>query len=297
MGMILLRLLRRRVVPALLAAWLVALPQLPARAYVPSLEEIYKRVAERQPAIQRAYIETRSYVFDPLGRTGKTTPDGNADAEPPALPERTFNQKIYWIRNTFLGIETYSEDGKLLAFYLNEGFHPVQRSLTDGRAFSEADVVHPYLPFVAVDPARWRQAIGFWGLNPSTVEITRGEKGEVLYKLSEGPDKALWLDLDLLRPVMLRTRLTGGPHGGRTLTIQFREFMFIGSKYSNVEDFYFPRTVDFLLDGKLFKQTVVLSFDADPNVQSFPISKLRAMAAKVQSPAPVSLVPQTEAQR
>ncbi len=285
---------RRRMLPAALAALLIALPLTPARAYIPSLDEIYQLVAARQPALQRAVIETRSTVFDPLGRSGKPAPDANPDAEPPALPGRSFRQKIYWIRNAFLGIETYSEDGKLLHFYLDEGFRPIQQSLTEGRAFSEVDVVHPYLPFVAIDPARWRQAIGFWGLQPSTVDITRGAKGEVLYRLVDDDTKALWLDLDLLRPVLLRTRLNGGPNGGRTLTIEFREFMFIGSKDNDAENFTFPRTVNFLLDGRLFKQTVVLSFDADPSVQGFPISRLRALAAKVQAQQPVSLVPRPE---
>ena len=187
----------RRLFRAALAALLVALPLAPARAYVPSLEEIYQRVAARQPAVQHAVIETHSTVFDPLGHSGKPAQSVNPDAEPPTLPERSFRQKIYWIRNAFLGIETYSEDGKLLHFYLHEGFRPVQQSLADGRTFGEADVVHPYLPFVTVDPARWRQAIGFWGLQPATVAITRGAKGEVLYRLAEDDTKSLWLDLDL----------------------------------------------------------------------------------------------------
>ena len=285
---------RRRLLRPALAALLIALPLAPARAYVPSLEEIYQLVAGRQPAVQHAVIETRSTVFDPLGRSGKPAQSAHPDAEPPALPERSFRQKIYWIRNAFLGIETYSEDGKLLHFYLHEGFRPVQQSLTDGRTFSESDVVHPYLPFVTVDPARWRQAIGFWGLQPATVEIVRGDKGEVLYRLAEDDTKSLWLDLDLLRPMLLRTRLSGGAGGGLTLTIEFREFMFIGAKGSDAENFYFPRTVNFLLDGRLFKQTVVLSFDADASVQGFPITRLRALAAKVQAQQPVSLIPRPE---
>jgi hypothetical protein len=296
MDMIFSRTARRRVALSALAALLVALPLAPARAYIPSLAEIYQLVAQRQPPIQRAVLETRTYVFDPLGRSGEPVRDANPDAMPPALPERSFRQKIYWIRNAFLGIETFSEAGKLLHFYLNEGFRPVQQSLVEGRTFSEADVVHPFLPFVAVDPARWRQAINFWGLNPRTVEITRGDKGEVLYRLVEAEDKALWLDPELLRPVKLRTRLSGGPHAGSTLTIEFREFMFIGNSDNDADNFYFPRTVNFLLDGRLFKQTVVLSFEADPSVQGFPITKLRGLAAKVQEQQPVSLIPRPEGQ-
>ncbi|HKI98936.1 MAG TPA: hypothetical protein VKB51_10720 [bacterium] len=289
-----LRMASRRWASVALAALLVAILAAPALAYIPSLKDIYRLVAARQPAIQRAMLETRTYVFDPLGRSGKGVPSTNPDAMPVELPERSYRQKIYWIRNAFLGIETYAEDGTLLNFYLNEGFRPVMGNLTPGRTFSESDVVHPFLAFVSADPARWRQAVEFWGINPQRVDIARGPKGEVYYRLVESEEKAVWLDPDLLRPVKLQTRLAGGPHGGHLLTIEFSEFMFIGD---GPNEFYFPRTVNFLLDGRLFKQTVVMNFDADPSVQGFPITKLRALAAKAQPERPVSFVPQTTGAR
>jgi hypothetical protein len=283
---------RRTALVALAATAAALLGALPARAYVPSLDEIYHLVAAHPAPLQRAMLETRTYVFDPLHRVDPVGANANPDAVAPELPTREYRQKIYWIRNSFLGIETYAADGTLLHFYLNEGFLPVQGNLTAGRSFSEADVVHPFLAFVAADPARWRQAVTFWGLNPKRVEIARGDKGEVYYRLAEDEQKALWLDPELLRPIKLQTRLDGGDQGGRTLTIEFREFMFIGSSDNDAENFYFPRTVDFLLDGRLFKQIVVLHFESDPSVQGFPITKLRTLAAKVQTPQPVSLNPQ-----
>ena len=284
--------MRSTVAALVLGLLLMGLPAPSAQAYIPSLDEIFQLVAVRPPALQRAMLETRTYVFDPLHRAGQTAGDTNPDAMPPELQAREFHQKIYWIRNAFLGIETSAEDGTPLHFYLNEGFRAVQGDLASGRSFTEADVVHPYLAFVSADPARWRQAINFWGINPRKVDIVRGSKGEVYYRLLEDEDKALWLDPETLRPVRLRTRLEGGEHGGRTLTIEFREFMFIGGASSDAEDFFFPRTVDFLLDGKLFKQIVVLRFEADPSVQGFPITRLRGLAAKVQPPEPVSYDPQ-----
>jgi hypothetical protein len=297
MSMPTFRMASRRCILAALAVLLGAALGAPARAYVPSLDDLYQLVAARQPALQRAMVETRSYVFDPLDASGTGTPNANVDAMPPALPGRSFRQKIYWIRNSFLGIETFAEDGTLLHFYLNEGFKPVEGNLTPTRSFTEADVVHPFLPFMSADPARWRQAVEFWGINPQRVEMDRGPKGEPLYRLSEGPDTALWLEPELLRPVKLQTRIAGGPQGGHLLTIEFSEFMFIGDSRNDADNFYFPRTVNFLLDGRLFKQTVVLDFEADPSVQGFPITKLRSLAAKVQAPRPVSFVPQPGAPR
>src|SRR3990172_1666223 len=138
---------RRRTLVAALSAGLgcvlaVLAPSGSARAYIPSLEEIYQLVAARQPALQRALLETRTYVFDPLARRGEPAGDDNPDALPGELPARSFRQKIYWIRNAFLGIETLAEDGKPLHFYLNEGFRAIQGDLTPTRTFSEADVVH-----------------------------------------------------------------------------------------------------------------------------------------------------------
>jgi hypothetical protein len=267
----------------------VGLPT-PAAAYVPGLEELYQRIAARQPAIQRAMLETRTYVFDPLFRLGRAPEDSNLDALPPEVAERSFRQRIWWIRNTFLGIETLAEDGTLLHFYLDEGFRPVQASQA-GRQFSETDVVHPYLPFVSADPVRWRQALTFWGLNPGTVDIARGPKGEPLYRLLEDEGKALWVEPELLRPVKLRTRLASGDGPGRQLTIEFGEFIFIGDQPNDADNFYFPRTVNFLLNGRLFKQTVLLRFEADPSLQGFPITRLRKLAGSVQPPQPVSLHP------
>lgn len=266
-----------------------ALPE-PAPAYLPSLEDLYADVARRDPAIRRAVLETRTYVFDPLHRT-VSSGDPHPDAVPPELPGRSFRQKIYWIRNAFLGIETLADDGTPLNFYLHEGFAPVQGNLTPSRSFSEADVVHPFLPFLTADAARWRQAMEFWGLNPQGVELARGPKGKPLYRLYEEGGASLWLDPETLRPVRLRTTMLGPNPQGRTLTIEFSEFMFIGERDRDEENLTFPRTVSFLLDGKLFKQTVLLRFEADPSTRNFPITRLRQEAAKVQSPRPISILP------
>jgi hypothetical protein len=273
---------------ALLAGLLLGWPAV-ARAYIPSLQEIYDRIAASRPALTRAVIETRSVVYDPQGRYAPA--EGGAlhpDAVPPEVPGRGFRQKIYWIRNTFLGVETYAEDGKLLHFYLHEGFLPIQGGFDPARPFSEEDVIPPYLPFLAADPAEWREAIAFWGLNPQRVELARGYKGDLYFRLVEGEGRALWIDAGLLRPVRLETRLIGGA-GERSLTLAFGEFFFLEDESGRGATFYYPRTINYLLDGRLFRQTVVLSFEADPSVQGFPISRLRQMAGKVQPLEPLSL--------
>ncbi len=265
-----------------------------ARAYVPSLEELYRRIAARPPAIERAIIETRSYVFDPLGvfapgaRAGEEAAQERAhpDAVPPQVPARQFGQRIYWLRDTFLGIETFAADGSALHFYLHEGFRPVQGDLgSSERSFSEADVVPPYLAFVSADPGRWREALGFWGISPQRVELGRGPKGVLHFRLVDDAHRALWIARDSLRPVRLETRIEGGDRP-RRLTIAFGEYLYIGD---GEDEFFYPRTVSYLLDGRLIKQTRVFTLDDNPSVQRFPITRLRKLARRVHPRPPVPL--------
>ena len=271
----------------LLSAQIIALPA-PAFAYIPGLQEIYAAIAKRGPAISRVMFETRSYVFDPIG-TIQPAPAGarHADVPGPVIPARTFRQKVYWIRDTFLGIETYSESGTLLHFYWFEGLTPIQDNLDPERPFTEADILPPYLPFITGSAAQWRDALTYWGISPSTVDLIAGHKGGLYYRLLEGEGRSLWIDQAHLRPVRLETRIAGADQP-QSLAIEFREFLLIG-KGTDENIVSFPRTVDYLLNGRLFKQTVLLSFRVNPSVQRFPISRLRKRAREAQPAAPVSL--------
>jgi hypothetical protein len=284
---------RRGTAVVFLAALLLALPAPPARAYLPDLDELYARVSQLRAPLQRAVMETRTVVYDPLERFARTTVPRHPDLTPPEVPARAFRQKIWWMRDGFLGIETYADDGTPLHVYLHEGVQAVQGDLTATRSFSEADVVPPYLAFASSDPARWRQAVTFWGLAPRRVELARGVKGRSYYRLAEDETRALWLEPALLRPVRLETRLVG-PQEGQLLTLEFSEFILIGNSDNDAENFSFPRTTNVLLDGQLIKQTVLVRFDADTPAQRFPIARLRALAARAQQAA--SVAPSSEPQ-
>ncbi len=130
-------------------------------AYQPTVDEIVTRFLENTAATTRAIIETRSVVFDPFATgdsaraaagagNGATLIPGVGSDEVLSVeqPEREFLQKTYWIRHSFLAVETFSTGGELLHFYLAEKFREISFSSSLERPFSDWDVLSPYLPFL-----------------------------------------------------------------------------------------------------------------------------------------------------
>lgn len=276
-------------VAVLLAGWSSA-----ARAYVPSLKEIQRRIANRPEGISRAAIESHTVVFDPFAVPG--APAGAADAPAPEarpvpLPERNFRQRVYWIAQSFLGIQTFDEEGRLLHFLLDEGLRPVSGNLDAARRFLDVDVRPAYLPFLEGGPGAWWQAMADWGIVPRSVELARGPKDAVYVKLVDSPGRALWIERETLRPVRVETLIAGGERPLH-LVIEFTDFLTVAEGTSRATDVFYPRTTNYLLDGRLFKQSRIVSFAADPSTRNFPVTALRERArAALQAPA-LKLKPQ-----
>lgn len=273
----------------LCAAWGLLLAAPTARAYVPELESIFAQIAARRPGISRAILETRSVVFDPFalytpGPSGLPHPD----APQPESLGRAYRQKIYWIRDRLLGIETYSESGQPLHFFLKEGYRPVQGGYDPGRVFREADILPPYLPFLAGSAAAWRRALSFWGLIPQKVDLVRGSKGRLLYRLVEEGGGGVWVDRERLLAIRLETNIAGGKEP-RNLRIEFTEFIVMKGNNPDRSDVFYPRTINYLMDGLLIKQTRLLSFQANPSRKSFPFKRLRNTARKFKKSSGISL--------
>ena len=255
-----------------------------ARAYEPPLEEMVKRILSKSTLTTRAIIRTRSVVFDPTGRAESASDSagqtialrvpGVGPDEEPLVPreERTFWQMTYWVRNSFLAVETFSTDGKLLHFYINEAVQPFSFNLHEERFFSQLDVLLPYLPFVGETKTDWQEGLDRWGLQPASVDFVRASKGRVYYRLFEAPGKSMWVDRIRHLPVRINTLIEGGVRP-LALTIEFGDFLLF--REGEGEPFAFPRTINYLLDGRLFKQTIVQQFDANPSWHRFPLTRLR----------------------
>ncbi|NIR96627.1 MAG: hypothetical protein GWO39_00635, partial [Gammaproteobacteria bacterium] len=72
-------------------------------------------------------------------------------------------------------------------------------------------------------------------------------------------------------------------------TLEFAEHLLIEGVGSEPAPLYVPRTVNFLLNGRLFKQSRLLRFVPNPSTQGFPITRLRKLAAARHDARPPSL--------
>ena len=274
-------------------------------AYYPSMKDLFLRITTRTPAIDRAIILTRTVVFDPFGlfqaggteEAGAMAENGAADSGAPGenlektdraewladeqeKPGREFHQRIYWIRGFLLAIETLSKSGELLHFRLRDEGRTFQAAVSKERQFSDADILPPYLPFLSSLEHKWRGGMEYWGVSPTEVNLALGEKGAILLKLEDGPDRAMYLHQKWLRPEKLVTVITGNDNP-QVLTIEFGKFLVVQNKSPDGQESHYPARVDFLLDGRLFKQTHVLKFRANPSMRRFPLTRLRALAKQL----------------
>ncbi len=282
-------------------------------AYYPSMKDLFLRITTRNQAIDRAIILTRTIVFDPLGlfkagdveeagasakNTAKnaatqsdapgTNPVKTESKPDPAewtteeqeIPAREFHQRIYWIRGHLLAIETLSKSGELLHFWMLDEGNAFQAAVSKERQFSDADILPPYLPFLSAIEHRWRGGMEYWGVSPTQVNLALGEKGAILLKLEDGPDRALYLHQKWLRPEKLVTVITGNEKP-QVLIIEFGKFLVFQKNSADGQESHYPARVDFLLDGRLFKQSHVLKFRANPSMRRFPIKRLRALAKRL----------------
>jgi hypothetical protein len=239
------------------------------------------------PTVTRAIFETRTLVFDPTPRAADRLADsagaaGAVEPEPQEQPARGFRQRIYWMRDGLLAIETFALSGEPLHIYLDEGVEPVSRDLGAARHFEPLDVIHPYVPFMGGRPADWREALSAWGIDPWHVGMRPGYKLRNLYRLGED-GAAAYLDPARLALVSLEARVLNGAHP-IALTLNFGEWLVLGESTKREEQLNFPRVVDCFVNGRLFKQVRVTGFRPDAPLNAFPLARLRELAGPVQRP-------------
>lgn len=262
----------------------------PLWAYEPPLSEIYTRILMRSPDVSVAVINTRTVVFD----AGRTVVSASALSElaPAELPERSFRQDIYWIRDRLLAVETFDNQGQLVHFYHDEGAGATVASLAPGRDFMLLDVLHPFMPFLATTAAGWNEGLQLWGVLPTQATFHRSPKGVLWYELQEAPHKRVRVDTDFYRPALLETTIDRGNRAS-VLRIEFSNFFIEGGLQAPEANLIFPGTTHFLLDGVLFKEVIVRDMQANPSLNSMPITRLREKAAelRLRQPEPAETAP------
>lgn len=261
--------------------------------YVPSLQEIYAELVFRVPAVSRAIIETRVIVYE-TGSNGAHPRDaGNRAVKPgeyfPAeATERGFQQRIYWIRDRLLAIETLNTAGDPIHFYMDEGLGEVAGDLTGTRHFEPVDVRHPYIPFMAGSLNGWLKGMEQWGVYPTSVRLRRAYKSKFLYTLTDGEGSYAAFDPKRLQLKRIECLIEQSGQPAR-LSIVFGGSHIYGGKIAREKLLYFPRTVDFFIDGKLVKQITLLRLRHNPSLREFPLIRLRKSARDLIKVMPPSL--------
>ncbi|MBI3993209.1 MAG: hypothetical protein HY342_08040 [Candidatus Lambdaproteobacteria bacterium] len=261
----------------------------PAWAYEPTLGEIYTRILERSSVYAGAILSLENMVYDAQPGVIAEASQEQTDREPAVMPAWGFRQRVYWLRRGFLAIETFDMEGKPLHYYYDEGFGETSVNLDAVRQFETVDILHPFLPFLGESRSAWEKGATTWGILPQRVTINRTPKGNVLYGLQEAHGKAVWVDAVDYLPLRVESVALGGNHIAE-LRIEFGPYMIFGEQTDESRNLVFPRSVLFLLNGRLFKRSVLKDMDYDPNMREFPLTRLRqrAQALRSQSTAEAS---------
>ena len=262
-------------------ALLLATGTAQAWAYEPTLGEIYTRILDRTSAYSSAILDLEHTVYDVQPGAVGQAPQV-IDREPDVLPAWGFRQRVYWLRRGFLAIETFDMDGKPLHFYYDEGFGETSVNLDPVRRFETVDILHPFLPFMAESRNAWEKGAKTWGILPQSVVFNRTPKGALMYGLQESAGKAVWVDSVDYRPQRVETVALGGDHSSE-LSIEFGPYMIFGEQNDESHNLVFPRSVLFMLNGRLFKRSVLKGMDYDPNMRDFPLARLRERAQALRS--------------
>ncbi len=240
------------------------------QGYLPAVDTIWEWVEERSPVITSAIITAQVTVF------AKSSGEG---AIPQENRSRSWKQKVYWIAaEQFLGVESFSLEGKLQHIYVRDGSRERQRQLAGG-PWSVWDIQPPYVDLLSNRAADWKNHLGFWGINPQQTSLARHPKLGYLLLLGEGSQRSLWLSQDPFRAVRLET-LIHDKRGAYALVQHYDNFMVLtNGKLSLPQSAYFPSQVSYTLNGRLFKQWRVLSLEKNPSRSNFPLQRLRQEVA------------------
>ncbi|MGK0290856.1 MAG: hypothetical protein ACI86H_002319, partial [bacterium] len=106
------------------------------------VEELLSKVLEANKSIRYFVIHVNVKVYNPEAKISLT--EENKDKLTPyEVPQKSFQQKIVWIRDKFLGIETQSKKGNPLHIYIEYGEIKLSKNLTKDRFFVDDDIYFP----------------------------------------------------------------------------------------------------------------------------------------------------------
>ncbi|MDH4224913.1 MAG: hypothetical protein OEW12_04645 [Deltaproteobacteria bacterium] len=270
----------------------VTLNPMAAFGYEPAPADIFSQLASHAHFIKRAVITLHHQVYGPY--SPEDFRPGQMETTPPReTPAQSFLQTVYYSQNDFLAIKTFSPDGKPLHFYYKDARRTLAGNLTSGRTFSMLDVLHPAFPFMEENPEKTLHGLSAWGIYPTGISLYRSPKGNLFYRMGTEGESELWVENETLYPVKMNQWMMGKVPPVE-LSIEFTDNFTTGAFNKASKNMIFPRTVNFLLNGRLIKQILTVQFTRNPPAKEFPADALKAQADQLESQNPEFKISQAQ---
>ncbi|MBU2514459.1 hypothetical protein KJ966_24255 [bacterium] len=211
-------------------------------------ESALARILENSSSVFQFYIELNVSVYDPE-EFASLEEEVDLNLIPYEISEKSYKQKICFVRDEFLSIETVDLNGKALHIYMLEiGGNKFSTNLSDQREFSDEDVLFPTIMLYTKHLSLFKKSIYRYSIIPASLEIS-SQNDLVFYKIGSGNsfmkvDPDSFHIFELLYQVQIRGRYF-------PLVVSFLDW--------DLQRKVIPETTRFYIKSRLYKETRISS--------------------------------------
>ncbi len=157
-------------------------------------DSILMQVLENNQYVTAFYIEARVSIFDPEAFF-PLDEKSEQNFVPYEISEKSFNQRIVFIRDEFLALETIDDEENTLHIYTKEiGGRHFSHNFTRDRVFTDEDVMLPDIIFYTKHATLMKAGLYEMGIAPMDVKIEHERYNDV-YQLGQD-DENIKVDPD-----------------------------------------------------------------------------------------------------
>jgi hypothetical protein len=206
-------------------------------------DSVLLQVLEKNRPVAQFYAETKVSVYDPES-FAPLDEETNAKLQPYEIVDKAYSQRVVFVRDEFLSIETLSESGTPLHIYIEEfGGARFFQSLNRDRFFAVEDVQMPATFLFTKHLSLVRSGLNNLGIVPSRLEIDH-QKYLILYLIGS-KENHLLVDTNSFKVLGLR----------RSIQIQGRYYpMTIVFSELDKKKKSIPLTSRFYINSRLIKE-------------------------------------------
>ncbi len=161
-----------------------------AQAMIIGVDGLLANVLENNQNIRSFYLKIETKVFDPeaFSPIDEQIEDNIVPFE---MKENGYLQKVVWVRDEYLLIETLDYSENPLNMYVFEPANRIfSKNIQENRPFSSEDLIYPYLMFFTKHVAYLITSLEESGINATRVVVKQREKG-VVYQLGNEQENIL----------------------------------------------------------------------------------------------------------